>query len=291
MKSSEDGEINSDKIDRVLQDWRQGDCVIGHNHWFLLRINPDSPLSDAAKDAVSDDNSAETAEEEVKGFMVTTQSCDIVRSCVDRPYIEVCPLLEVADDNLREISRNQRPNYAYIPGVADKKLVADLDRIMTVEKAVLLKWERIEGCRDDIESRNLSLSLARKRSRFAFPNDFIDLVGNLKDRLKGKHSRISNEGKALRKLREIRVKAEPSWKAKEITLIFYFIKGEDEEELGEKEWAKHLEGWLTLVQPCDRYKEINGVVLTLDDLVAREYVESDSLDLDHLSIPPPSSQY
>ena len=87
MKSSEDGEINSDKIDRVLQDWRQGDCVIGHNHWFLLRINPDSPLSDAAKDAVSDDNSAETAEEEVKGFMVTTQSCDIVRSCVDRPFL------------------------------------------------------------------------------------------------------------------------------------------------------------------------------------------------------------
>jgi hypothetical protein len=28
---------------------------------------------------------------------------------------------------------------------------------------------------------------------------------------------------------------------------------------------------------------VNGVVMTLDDLTARDYVESDPLDLDHLS--------
>jgi hypothetical protein len=283
LKSSEEGGVTA-KIDRILQNWRQGDCVIGENHWVLFRINPDSPLSDAAKDAVSDDKAAETAEDKVEGFMIATQSCDIVRSCVDRPNVEVCPLVKVKPENLSEIIRNQRPNYAYIPGVADKHLVADLDRVMTVEKAVLLKWERIEGCRNDIETRNLSLSLSRKRSRFAFPDDFVDLAGKLKDRLKEKHSKRSGEGEVLRELREIRVKAEPSWNDKEIILTFYFIKGEEGPPLKESEWAQHLERWLELIPSSGRYKEITGMVKTLDDLVAREYVESDSFDLDYLSI-------
>jgi len=283
VKSCEDGGINTAEIDRILQDWRPGDCVIGENHWVLFRINPDAPLSDAAKEAVFDDNSSESAEEEVLGFMVSTQSCDIVRSCVDRHYVEVCPLVKVEPKNLSEIIRNQRPNYAYIPGVADKHLVADLDRTMTVEKTVLLKWKRIEGCRNDIESRNLSLALSRKRSRFAFSNDFVDFVGSLKDRMKGKHSKSSDEGEVLRKLREVLVKAEPSWKDDEITLTFYFIKGEDGPDLEEGEWAKLLDKWLELVPSSGRYIEITGMVKALDDLVAREYVESDSLDLDYLS--------
>jgi len=34
----------------------------------------------------------------------------------------------------------------YIPGVAELNLVADLDRVMTVEKAVVAEWERKSGC-------------------------------------------------------------------------------------------------------------------------------------------------
>lgn len=282
--NDDDGSDTANDIDKILQDWRQGDCVIGEGYWILFRINPESPLTGAARNAISDDDSSEAAEEEVMGFMVATQSCDIVRCCMERPFIEVCPLVEVDDIKLDEIHRNLRVNYAYIPGVADRKLVADLDRIMTVEKAVLLNWTRIRGCFSDTECRTLSIALARKRSRFAFPDDFNQFVRKLKDRLKGKHSRDSEEGISLRSLREIRVKAEPSWKADRLDLIFYFIKGEEApSESGETNWDQHLKFWLNLVRPSGRVENIDGVVQTLDDLTARDYVESNRLDLDHLS--------
>ncbi len=286
MKLSDSGgENTADDIDGILQNWRQGDCVKGERCWILFRINPDLPLTDAAKEAVSCENSSEAAEAKVRGFMIATQSCDIVRSHRDRPFIEVCPLVDVNEGQLEEIRRNLRVNYAYIPGVAKDLLVADLDQIMTVEKAVLLTWERIEGCSDEAESRSLSNSLARKRSRFAFPDDFIESIKKLKDRLKGKHSKNSAEGVFLRSLREVRVKAEPSWKADNIDITFYFIKGEDSLMLKEGElWVQYLEGWLSLVPPSGRFKKFYGMVQTIDDLTAREYLESDSMDLDHLSV-------
>jgi hypothetical protein len=40
---------------------------------------------------------------------------------------------------------------------------------------------------------------------------------------------------------------------------------------------------LKRVPATGRFTEVDGAVLTLDDLTAREYVESDPLDVDHLS--------
>lgn len=86
---------------------------------------------------------AENVETEVRGFAVLTQTCDLVRPCADRPFVEVSPLVEVDDRVLREIERGRRPNYGFIPGVAPRRLVADLDRVMTVEKAVVAAWARV----------------------------------------------------------------------------------------------------------------------------------------------------
>jgi len=126
-----DGRAN---IDKALQEWRQGDCVLGEQ-WFAFRIAPDAPLSDDAVTAAAE--GAENAESEVFGFAAVTQTCDIVRGCDERSFVEVCPLVEVDEDKLHEIERGRRPNYAHIPGVSNQRLVADLDRVMTVEKPVL----------------------------------------------------------------------------------------------------------------------------------------------------------
>lgn len=50
-----------------------------------------------------------------------------------------------------------------------------------------------------------------------------------------------------------------------------------------KNWADLLKEWLKLVQTKGRFKSIEGQVLTLQDMNAGEYVESDPLDLDYLS--------
>jgi hypothetical protein len=216
--------------------------------------------------------------------MIVTQSCDVIRSCRDRPFVEVCPLVEVDESELLQIERGRLPRYAYIPGVAGQLLVADLDRVMTVEKSVLMKWERIPGCADDLQRRDLQLAIARKRSRAAFPDDFAALAKRLQDRLKKKHGKKeSPEGRALRALREIRVRAAPSWDAPEVHVFFWFLRDDDQEDDG-LGWDVQLKHWLDLVPPADRFTAVDGVVATLDDLTARDYVESDRLDLDHLSV-------
>jgi len=270
-----------DKIDKALQDWRQGDCVLGE-HWLLFRLDVGAPITEEARVAAAE--GADAGEAEVRGLMLLTQTCDIVRSCRDRPFVEVCPLVEVDNDKLDEIRKGRRPNYAYIPGIADNTgLVGDLDRLMTVEKAVVAGWDRVTGCRDDDEVRRLSLALARKRARFAFPDDFVVFVKDLQSRLISKHNKNSDEGRALRALREIRVRAAPSWDAEHVQLTFWFIRHEDEPRFEDQTWDTYLASWLARVRNDGRFHSINGAIVSLDDITARDYIESDQLDLDHLS--------
>ena len=269
-----------EQVDERIATWRQGDCVVG-DEWFLYRTSIESPLTDAGRAAVVE--GAENAETRVRGFAVLTQTCDLVRSCVDRPFAEVSPLVEVNDRVLHEIERGRRPNYGFIPGVADRRLVADLDRVMTVEKAVVVVWDRIEGCRTDGEARRFSLALARKRARTAFPDDFVAFAKPLTDRMVGRHDKQTDEGRVLRSLREIRVRAAPSWDADAVELMFWFIWNDDEPPLETQGWEHCLAALPQPESTAGRFVRVDGVVLTLDDLTARDYVESDSLDLDHLS--------
>jgi hypothetical protein len=268
------------QVDEELYTWRQGDFVLGEQ-WFLFRTDTERPLT--SDGAAAADQHIETVEVEVHGFVIVTQTCDLVRRCGERPFVEVCPLVEVDEATLREVERGRRPNYAFIPGAADRRLVADLDRVMTIEKSVVAGWHRVEGCRTDADVRRLSGALARKRARVAFPDDFVPFASRLIKRLSSKHDRESDEGRALRSLLEIRVHASPSWTAESVELTFLFIQNEDDPTFKQQDLDKYLDAWLGLVPGSGRFVRTDGVVTTLDDMSARDYVDSDPLDLDHLS--------
>jgi len=123
-----------EQTDEALQEWRQGDCVLGEQ-WFLYRVDPAAPLTEAAIEASTE--AYDNAEANVPGLMVASQTCDLVRGCGTRPFVEVCPLVDVDKDELHQIERGRMPKHAFIPALADRGLVADLDRVMTVEKPVL----------------------------------------------------------------------------------------------------------------------------------------------------------
>lgn len=203
-------------VDAALKQWRQGDCVVGEQ-WFVHRLAPRLPLTPQAAAAAKE--GADLAEAEVRGFVVISQSCDLARLCVERPYVEVAPLVEVDTADLQMIKRDRRPRYAFIAGLQASNLVGDLDRVMTVEKAVVAAWERIPGCGTDPERRVFAQALARKRTRFAFPNDFTELASKLRGRMQEKHGKQTDEGEALRALREIRVRAAPSWDHEAVDII------------------------------------------------------------------------
>ncbi len=269
-------------IDAALQEWRQGDLALDEQ-WFIHIGDPAEPLTEASAEA--DGKGLQALTWEVAGLVVVTQTCDIVRPCSERPFVEVCPLIEVDDGKLQDVVRGRRPAYVLVPELVRQRLVADLDRTMTVEKPIVAKWKRTPGYRSDAEARAFAQALSRKRVRFAFPDDFVGLARKLQERLIGKHEKNTDEGRGLRALREIRVQATPSWDAETVALFFWFIRDGESgaTDFEGKSWADLLREWLKLVPVSARFTEVDGAVVTLADITGADYVGSDPLDLDHLS--------
>lgn len=267
-------------IDRILQAWRQGDCTL-EPQWFVHKVDPANPLTRAGSAAAQ--QGAELAEEQVIGVVVVSQTCDIVRGCQERPYVEICPLVRVSAEALQQIERGRRPAYGFLPQLADQHLAADLDRTMTIEKSLLTRWMRTPGCDSDDEFRAFAQALARKRARFAFPDDFTIWVKKLQERLVDKHDRNSAEGQALRALREVRVQAAPSWDSAAVDIMFFFIRRDTDSDFEGTPWQHFLDAWLKLVPATGRFTA-HGQISSLEELTAFDYVHSDRLDLDHLSL-------
>ena len=279
-------------IDQALQAWRQGDVSLDVGLEFLHFADlsrPHSPASTQVVEALARDGEAIEAGpmpvlDAVRGVVMLSQTCDVVRGCRSRPFVEVTPLIEVPGRWVEEIRRLKRPAFAYVPATVGERLVADLDRTMTVEKAVVAGWTRISGWETDDDLRDFARALARKRSRFAFPDDFVVAARSLQERLTDKHNRQTDEGAHLRALREIRVRAAPSWDDGEVHLSWWFIRDADPVD-APVDWSSFVDQWLALFDQTGRFRLEPPIACRLDDMTARDYVESDHLDLDRLSVP------
>ena len=269
-------------IDSTLESWRQGDVALDAG-WFIHAGDPARPLTKEASEAVGEGPQALTTE--VVGVVVLTQTCDVVRSCRDRPFVEISPLVEVDEGTFREVERARRPRFARVSAIATRRLVADLDRVMTVEKSILAGWTRTPGWATDQEAREFSTALARKRVRFAFPDDFNVLAKKLQARISEKHDKDTLEGRALRNLQEIRVHASPQWDAARVELLFWFVRSSDAVDFEGSSWSVLLDAWYKLLPASGRFVSIEAQVVAFDDITARDYVESDPLDLSNLSGP------
>ncbi len=268
------------EITEACRPWRQGDLAL-QEHWFAHACEPSKPLTIAAEQEGGE--GVALVESVVEGLMVVTQTCDILRNCVDRPYVEVCPLIAVDSDKLEEVKKLRRPSLATLEVLASQGLVVDLDRVMTVEKSVLASWRRTPGCENEAEASRLASALSRKRSRFAFPDEFGFFVAKFVDRIKGKHGKESSEGEALRALVEIRVAASPSWSAVPARPMFWLIRANDDTVLTDEFGAETLKRWLKLMPATDRFSKPEGQLTRLQDMTAEEYCGSERLDLDYLS--------
>ena len=166
--------------------------------------------------------------------------------------------------------------------MAQHQLVADLDRVMTVEKAIVARWQRIAGWSTDEGGRAFAQASARKRSRMAFPNDFVAAGQKLQRHLRGRHNKQHVEGAHLRALREIRVRAAPDWSGGQVNLGFWFIKEEEPLE-ATAAWSEWIDKWMRLFDQSGRFQVEFAVACWLEDITAQDYVDSDRLDLDAFS--------
>jgi hypothetical protein len=237
---AESSDPNFEAMDTALSEWRQGDLAL-EERWLIHAADVSQPLTPASREErETGAEGLQAVMSDVEGLVVVSQTCDVVRKSAERPFIEVCPVVGVSAEKLAEIEKGRRPAHATFQTLSEHGLAVDLDRVMTVEKGVVASWTRTPGCRDDAESSAFARALARKRVRFAFPDDFTLAVAKLQERMKKKHDKDSPEGRALRALREIRVSASPSWDAAKVQMNFWFIRGPDESLFEGASWDTYL---------------------------------------------------
>jgi hypothetical protein len=283
--------LDAGQINAALDQWRQGDLVLGASVDFLHLADLDCPLTDAAKALVAELKSTgepvptgpvPLTDSAVEGYVILTQTCDLVRNCAERPFVEICPLIKAESvEFYEEVRKNKRPQFATVAGASSGQLIADLDRVMTVEKSVVATWPRVPGCVTDDEVLSFARALRRRASRFAFPDDFEKAAGKLQERIISKHSKQSDEGAHLRALREIRVRASPCWDAREVRVSYWFVKEEDPPNA---DWDRWSDAWSALFDQRGRFKLDPPTVAFLEDMTALDYVESVRLDFDRLSV-------
>ncbi len=217
------------------------------------------------------------------GFVVLTQTCDIVRPWLQRPYVEIGPIVTIPDDQILLVQGGYVPRFAALPALAKKNAVADLDRVMTVEKGLLaaLTEQRQRGVETEQQMRFFAEMLGRKRIRPALPDLFTTAIGKLHGRIKDKHDKNTPEGKFLAAIKEIRVRGIPDWSSDEIEVEFIFIFDMganiplDADDL--------IAALLNRVECNTLVIGTSGRAVGLDQLSAATYLESDRLDLDRLS--------
>ncbi|MCY4555697.1 MAG: hypothetical protein OXF79_04820 [Chloroflexi bacterium] len=269
------------RVDSRTRLWRQGDIVeLGAIAWLAT---PAAPLTIQSAAAEGDELSCIVAE--ASRLAIVSQTCDIVRDCQTRPFLLLAPTVVLEEPTAGEARRGSRPRFAQLPGIGEDTFV-DLDRIVTIEKSLVMEAEPTRGLPDESSQRRFGLSVARAFSRFAFPDDLVISLRGLVARARDKHGRESHEGRALRGLEEIRVTGSPSWSALGIDVFVTFAPAtrEDAEEvMSEEEWDEVVDGWIRRTEPFGAIKSVDGAMIPLDELTAREYIDSDVLDLDYLS--------
>ena len=224
MTESQDAPVIS-VVDALMKPWRQGDIANAQvfNHFADLR----RPTTDASLELSERSYSAEKPEvrigTEVESLVVLTQTCDLQRSAAKRPYVELSPLVRVDVATAKAAAAREMPRYAAIAAMGPGA-VADLDRIMTVEKGWLSYVPRTPGWETDEEIRLFQAAVARRYQRFAFPDDFVTSVDKLRDRIVHRHGRENSaEGQLFGLVKEIRVKAAPHWSKSHIDVALIFI--------------------------------------------------------------------
>src|SRR5262249_51221651 len=136
----------------------------------------------------------------------------------------------------------------------------------------------------DQEGATCADARARKRRRFAFPDDFNAGLRRFRDRIRRMEGKGTPAGRVIEALDEIRVQVSPEWGAAKVTVFFWFLLEPDKISDFEathqivRDWmsAINLSGAFVLADPAFEIVEPR-------DMTVDHYQASHALDYDDLS--------
>ncbi|WP_146176318.1 hypothetical protein [Rhodovulum kholense] len=270
---------------KPLSEWRQGDFALGVGS-FLFGDLPEEGDQESIGAFFDDVDPA--------GFVVVSQTCDVVSDPGKFGFVAVCPLIQVNGTRIKEIARGRAPRLGFVEHAPDG-FVADLARPMTVSKQLLASWERRIGFSDPKQAFEFSRSIERTFGRFAFPDAFNECIRPLLSKAASKYGKPDSPlGKALRSLSELRVRPSTNdWRESDIRVQFFLIfEPKEKRVLSPFEIKVEFEAVLNELPWQDGYGPDDPLVRIgdYDDFLARDYVESFPLDVNALSFAAAYSQ-
>lgn len=162
----------------------------------------------------------------VECVVLLTQTCDLQVTSADEHCCLVAPMMHVTREIAHQALRGRRPALAALPWVNDTA-VADLSRITTVERSILVRVDSLGHPRSPEERFRFSETLARYLTRPALPDPINEVLSPFVSRLKEKHDRRSVEGRCAYLVSELRVEAAPDLDAPEPALNVLMILDEE----------------------------------------------------------------
>ncbi|TAT79487.1 hypothetical protein ELI56_15345 [Rhizobium ruizarguesonis] len=269
--------LSKEAIEAVRQ-WRQGDYTLDFPAF------PSGQLDEKGYDAEM---------EEVAGWVVISQTCDIVNiGKGDRHHVVVAPLVKLENEKkLEDTNVGATPSTAPLEHPPSPQHVVDLTMATTIQKVTLAKLNRHDGFSTEIGRAKFGRRLERRYGRFAFPDALNPTLGAIRDQAKSKHNKGSDPGRVYRSIYGFRVAASPSFDVENPTIrIIVVLEDQDAMEATRAEIIAEL----IALEDAPKFKWPAAftkasplfVANNRDEITARQWELSMPVDLDYLSEPP-----
>lgn len=144
--------------------------------------------------------------------VVLTQTCDLQRTNEDAYLCQVAPVVSVDAGFAREVARGYRPGWVSLPW-HDPLSVADLSRISTLERSVIIATDSLGRPRTPGDRFAFAESVSRHLTRIALPETVVRVLAPVLSRIKERHDRQTSEGQCIARVASIRLEATPDMDA------------------------------------------------------------------------------
>lgn len=160
------------------------------------------------------------------GVVLLSQCCDLVRAGNGEPV--AAAVVELTGSDASEATSGRRPRYAHLPWLAPE-LFVDFARTGAIDHLVAASSSRTPV--PTTQDRALLASrIARRFSRFAYPDEVQPFLQRLRAKIREKaSSELSPLGQCLRRVVTIRIENEAGWDSSMpwgLSVIFVVNEGE-----------------------------------------------------------------
>ena len=186
----------------------QGEVLAAEDACVTL-AEASAPLSEeASRIAVEGSVGLIVVPTSVDNVVLLTQTCDLQATTEREFTCLVAPVFNYSQQFAHEAWRGRRPGFAGLPWVSETA-AADLSRVTSVERSVLIGVESLGHPRDLQERIHFAETIGRYLMRPALPNKINEVLKPFVDHISEKHDRNSPEGHCIHNVAEFRVEATP----------------------------------------------------------------------------------